>query len=157
MRRALALMLAVLLCALLAVPALANGVENSWKITAPAEGATVTGTEVTVTVDPGQVKVVKPGTPVAGEGHWHYLVDGQEVGKGPVNSFTFKNLTPGKHVLRVELHQNDHSPYPGAAKEVTVNVALPNTGSNATLWAALGAMMLVAGGFLVLRRRGARA
>jgi LPXTG-motif cell wall-anchored protein len=145
------------LLGLVSVPAWAKGEENSWRITGPVNGATVTGTEVTLTVDPGQMKIVKPAAVVAGEGHWHFLLDGQEVGKGPTNSFTYKGLTPGKHVLQVQLHQGDHTPYPGAQpQEVTVNVALPNTGANLSVLVLAGAGMLLAGGALLLRRRGAR-
>lgn len=158
MRRLYSGLLALTLLCFVSTSALAAGPENSWKITSPANGANVSGSSVTVTVDPGQMKIVKPGPVVTGEGHWHFLVDGQEVGKGPTNTFEFKNLTPGKHVLEVQLHTGDHSPYPGATpQQVTVNVALPNTGTNLPLLVAAGALMLVAGGALLLRRRGARA
>jgi LPXTG-motif cell wall-anchored protein len=158
MRRLRSILLATLLLGLVATAALAAGEENSWKITSPANGSNVTSSTVTVTVDPGQIKVVKPGPVVLGEGHWHFLVDGQEVGKGPTNTFEFKGLTPGKHLLEVQLHLGDHTPYPGATpQQVTVNVALPNTGTNLPLLVTAGGLMLVAGGALLLRRRGARA
>lgn len=131
----------------------AVGPQDTWKITSPANGATVTGPDVTVTVDPGDMKIVAPGPVVAGEGHWHYSVDGQDVGKGPMNTFTYKGLTPGKHTLRVELQQGDHSPYPGdTGREVTVNVALPNTGTNTAAMVGAGLVLLLAGGYLFWRR-----
>ncbi|MDB4895161.1 MAG: hypothetical protein JWN15_1423 [Firmicutes bacterium] len=74
--------------------ALAEGPQDTWKITAPADGASTKASEVTVTVDPGQMKIVPPGAVVAGQGHWHFMVDGREVGKGAANSFTYKGLTP---------------------------------------------------------------
>jgi len=154
MRKWVAVIFAVLLVSV-ATTALAEGPQDSWKITGPANGANVTGPDVTVTVDSGQIKVVKPGGPVtAGEGHWHFFVDGTEVGKGPVHSFTFQGLTPGKHELKVELHNNDHTPYPGdTGRIIAVNVALPNTGANVYVLALSGALLVGAGAVLLRRRR----
>lgn len=127
--------------------------EDTWRITSPANGSTVTGPDVTITLDPGEMKIVPPGGPVtAGEGHWHFFVDGNEVGKGPMNSFTYTGLSVGSHVLRVELHHNDHTLYAyGSADEVTVTVGLPKTGGNVLLYTALGAGLIGIG--LLLRRR----
>jgi LPXTG-motif cell wall-anchored protein len=152
-RRVFALLLCLLLLAV-SVTAVAAGPEDTWKITVPAAGAKVTGPDVTLTVDPGLIKVKAPGAVVAGEGHWHFFVDGKEVGKGPVNTFTFKNLTPGQHVLRVELHQGDHSVYPNdKGREVTIQVSLPNTGAGVLGYAAGGGLLLAMGGMLLRRRR----
>lgn len=132
---------AMMLLSLASVAAAAP--QDTWKIVSPAGGTNVIGSEVTITLDPGEIKVAKPGAVVAGEGHWHFLLDGKEVGKGPVNEFTFKALTPGKHLLKVELHQGDHSPYPGdTGREITVNVALPNTGAGLGWLAAAGLALL---------------
>jgi LPXTG-motif cell wall-anchored protein len=132
--------------------------QDTWKIVSPADGATVTGPDVTITVTPGDVKVVKPGPVVAGEGHWHFLVDGKDAGKGPTNTFTYKDLTPGKHLLRVTLQQGDHSPFPGdTGREITVNVALPNTGANVIWLSVAGVLLLAGGGYLMLRKQSALA
>lgn len=150
MRKVFALLLSLMIFAI-AGSALAAGPEDTWKITSPADGANVTGPDVTITIDPGQIKVAKPGPVVAGEGHWHFFVDGKEVGRGPVNTFTFKGLTPGKHTLKVELHQGDHTPYPNdKGREITVNVSLPNTGASTVAYAAAGLLLLAAGGSLFI-------
>ncbi len=155
MRKVLGIVFTLALVLGVASAAVAAGEENSWKITAPAGGATVNGASVTLTVDPGMIKVAKPGAVVAGEGHWHFFLDGKEVGKGPANSFEFKDLTAGNHTLGVELHQGDHTPYPGAKPQmVNVTVKLPATGTNTAVYAGLGLLLLVAGAFL-FRRRGA--
>lgn len=146
--------------ALLAASSFASaaGPEDTWKIAAPANGASVTGKDVTLTVDPGQIKVVAPGAVVVGEGHWHFFADGKEVGKGPLNTFVFKDLAPGKHILKVELHQGDHTPYPGdTGREITVNVSLPNTGTGTLTYAAVGLALLAMGGYMLSRRKVGRA
>lgn len=154
MRKFLILLLALVMVGALAASALAEGPQDTYKISSPADGAVVTGPDVTITVDPGQVKVTKPGAVVPGEGHWHFFVDGTEVGKGPVNTFTFKGLTVGKHTLRIELHQGDHSPYPGdTGREITITVGLPKTGSGLALSAGLGLGLLLLGGYLFSRSR----
>lgn len=47
----------------------------------------------------------------SGEGHSHmYLDNGEKIGvKGPVQ--VFENLSSGTHILKVSLHNNDHTPY----------------------------------------------
>ncbi|MGE5590224.1 MAG: LPXTG cell wall anchor domain-containing protein [Bacillota bacterium] len=157
MRKFLVLLFALVMVAAPATSALAEGPQDTYKILSPADGAVVAGPDVTITVDPGQIKVTKPGAVVPGEGHWHFFADGTEVGKGPVNSFTFKGLTVGQHTLGVELHQGDHSRYPGdTGREITVTVGLPRTGSGLALSAGLGLGLLLLGGYLFSRsRRGA--
>lgn len=149
------LLVATALVSLVGTTALAghHTIEDSWKITSPTPGATVTGPDVTLTIDPGKVVVTKPGAKVSGEGHWHFFVDGKEVGKGPTNSFTYKGLAPGDHTLRVELAYGDHTRYPGNYfREVAIKVALPKTGLNLGLLSAVGLALLAAGLALVLRR-----
>lgn len=126
--------------------------QDTWKIVSPAPGANVTGPDVTLQLDPGEIKVVAPGPVVAGEGHWHFFADGAEVGKGPANTFTFKGLSPGTHILKVELHQGDHTLYPsGGERTVTVNVVLPNTGGSVIPY-LIGGLLLLAAGLLLFRR-----
>jgi LPXTG-motif cell wall-anchored protein len=137
--------------------ALAEGPQDTWKITAPADGASTKASEVTVTVDPGQMKIVPPGAVVAGQGHWHFMVDGKEVGKGAANSFTYKDLTPGKHVLEVALHQGDHSPYPGdTGRKVTVNTGATGSAGTMAIYAVAGVAVLGAAGYLFARKRSVR-
>lgn len=152
MRKVFAVLLAMLL---LGAWTLAHAApEDTWKIVSPGPGANVTGPDVTLQVDPGEIKVVAPGPVVSGEGHWHFFVDGEEVGKGTANTFTYKGLAPGKHVLKVELHQGNHTLYPsGGEREVTINVVLPNTGGSVIPYLVGGLLLLAVG--LFLTRRGA--
>lgn len=137
--------------------ALAAGPQDTWKITAPADGASVKESEVTVTVDPGQMKIMPPGAVVAGEGHWHFMVDGKEVSKGAANSYTYKDLSPGKHVLEVALHQGDHSPYPGdTGRKVTVNTGAGGGAGTMAMYAVAGVAVLGAAGYLFARKRSVR-
>ncbi|WP_409346982.1 hypothetical protein [Paenibacillus sp. MBLB4367] len=54
----------------------------------------------------------------AGEGHIHtYLNDGEKVAMDEPEK-TFPGLAPGKHEIKVSLHNNDHTPY-----DVTKTVA----------------------------------
>ena len=68
---------------------------------------------------------------VAGQGHIHYLVDGKNADgeyATPAKNFTFRNLTPGEHTLRAELHNNDHTPLsPPVFAEVKVKAVAPGT------------------------------
>lgn len=66
---------------------------------------------------------------VAGQGHIHYLVD-NKTAEGdyatPAKNFTFRNLSPGTHVLRAELVNNDHTSLsPPVFDEVTVKAVAP--------------------------------
>ena len=146
-----------LLLLLVSGSALAAGPEDTWKITAPADGAKIKESEVTVTVDPGQMKIVAPGKVVAGEGHWHFLVDGKEVGKAAANSYTFKDLSPGKHVLEVALHQGDHTPYPNdKGRKVTVNVGSAVSSGAMAAYAVAGVAVLGGAVYLLARKRSVR-
>jgi hypothetical protein len=54
---------------------------------------------------------------MAGEGHIHlYLDDGEKLMIAD-KQYTFKNLKPGKHTIKVSLHNNDHTPY-DVAKQI---------------------------------------
>ena len=47
----------------------------------------------------------------AGEGHIHmYLDNGEKIGVKEGRK-VFKNLTVGHHILKISLHNNDHTPY----------------------------------------------
>jgi uncharacterized protein YcfL len=48
---------------------------------------------------------------VPGEGHIHLYLDGGEKIAVTDNKYVFNDLQPGKHMLRVSLHNNDHTPY----------------------------------------------
>ncbi len=95
-------------------------------ITEPKEGAQIPVGNVTVTVDIKNFDLVNKlgGANAAGEGHIHYYMDAA-VPKTPNKpaltavgtyaptankSFTWMNVTPGKHNLSVQLVNNDHTP-----------------------------------------------
>lgn len=148
MKKLATLALGILAAGLIAGTALAAGEENTWSI----KTATASGNKITVMVDPGQLKVVAPGEVKAGEGHWHWFLDGTEMGKGPKNEIVFENVAPGQHTVKVELHDGAHKLL--NAKESTVAVALPKTGGNVGALLAAGAVALGAGAYL--KRRFAR-
>jgi hypothetical protein len=119
--RSLSVLFAALLLALLASsPAAAQQVDL--RVTAPQPGATIQGSDVTVTFEVAGFTVTT--SPVAveqagqqpqanrpGEGHVHLTLDLPPFVVHFANSpYTFRNVPPGEHVLMVELVNNDHSP-----------------------------------------------
>ncbi|RCW43054.1 hypothetical protein [Paenibacillus prosopidis] len=46
-----------------------------------------------------------------GEGHIHMYVDDGEKISVKDNKYMIQNLLPGKHKVKVSLHNNDHTPY----------------------------------------------
>lgn len=95
-------------------------------IAGPKEGAQMPAGNVTVTVDVKNFDLVNKlgGANAAGEGHIHYYMDAA-VPKTPNKpaltavgtyaptantSFTWMNVTPGKHNLSAQLVNNDHTP-----------------------------------------------
>jgi len=94
-------------------------------IVTPTAGQVVTST-VTVrvlvtnfTLAPGAIG----GANVAGQGHWHILLDGVFLQPVGTDSFTLTGLTVGPHAIKAELHNNDHSAV-SPAVEATVNVTV---------------------------------
>ncbi|HLW59525.1 MAG TPA: hypothetical protein VKV57_06305 [bacterium] len=104
--------------------AMAMGGHPGVKFLWPTDGATVPAhTIVRVSVTGLKLDPVAVGTaPKAGEGHWHLYVDGKLAGLS-ASSVADATLTPGSHVLKVSLHNNDHTPVAGASSsEITVHV-----------------------------------
>ncbi|MHB8086103.1 MAG: DUF4399 domain-containing protein [Dehalococcoidia bacterium] len=114
-------------------------------IVSPANGATLPGGNVTVTVQVSNFNLVdKLGTAnVAGQGHIHYFMDVDaptKPGAPAVTSpgtyaatasttHTWPSPTPGTHTFSVELINNDHSPLqPPVVSKVTVKVSAPVSG-----------------------------
>jgi outer membrane protein assembly factor BamB len=108
----------------------------------PADGATVTSGNVTVSAQVFNFNVVdKQGQPaVAGEGHLHYFMDvdapttpGQPATAAngtwtttASESYTWTNVAPGPHTFSVELVNNDHTPLvPPVVAKSTVTVVAP--------------------------------
>lgn len=104
----------------------------SVRFLSPQDGATVSGDLLVVQaqVDNFQLNPLEIGMqPKPGQGHWHLYVDGQLAGLSAdgvlsVPNDAFPLLSAGQHVLKVSLHNNDHTPVPGSqSQEITVNVA----------------------------------
>lgn len=47
----------------------------------------------------------------AGEGHIHMYLDNDPKITVDTPNYVFSGLAPGKHTLKVSLHNNDHTPY----------------------------------------------
>ncbi|MDG6256959.1 MAG: PQQ-binding-like beta-propeller repeat protein [Methanomicrobiaceae archaeon] len=109
-------------------------------VLSPAEGDSVDAGNVTVEVEVTDFALVEPTGQdnVPGEGHLHYYLDAlplddpdepaiPEAGEYAVSidtSYTWENVTPGEHVLAVQLVNNDHTPLvPVVAGVINVTVA----------------------------------
>ena len=81
----------------------------SLEIVSPKDGENITGSSVAVTVKVANFTLKSPGDKNKhGEGHLHYYLDVQET-VSHQTTVTFVNVSAGSHVVRVELHNNDHS------------------------------------------------
>lgn len=98
-------------------------------ILSPQSGATFTSSEKTYAVDVSinyQNLVLKSPskTNKKGEGHIKYFVDDSDMGLIKSKSFTLDSLSLGEHKLRVEVMNNDGSPYsPRVFKEVLFTIS----------------------------------
>lgn len=98
-------------------------------VVSPAPGAELTSGDVTVTVEVVDL-VLDAGAlgamPQAGHGNFEVRLDGAffVVGTEPV--FNVTGLEEGEHTISVTLHNNDHTPIPGAVSaNVTLRVVSP--------------------------------
>ncbi len=134
------------------------------QIVSPTNGATI-GEHVIVQarVNGFALNPVAIGTAAkAGEGHWHLYVDGKLAGLS-ASSVADVTLTPGQHTLKVELHNNDHTPVAGAqSDQITVDVSATAAAASATTlpktgmpweYPAAGVLLIVLGAVLVVKRR----
>jgi hypothetical protein len=117
-----------------------EGDRPSVEIASPDDGETISGSSVTIEVDPSDFEVVdKLGEPAAeGEGHVHFYRDVDEVPTTPgqpavsdegtyhataTTEHTWENVEPGTHTFAVQLVNNDHTPLePPVVMEITVEV-----------------------------------
>jgi len=124
-------------------PSPSGPAKPSVTITSPQNGATITGTNVTITVSVSNFQLVnKLGQAnVSGEGHLHYFKDVLP----PTNctapaittpgtyvptintSYTWTNVTPGTHMFSVQLENNNHFPVCPIV-EAFVNVTVSTSG-----------------------------
>lgn len=170
MRRMIAFVAVLLL--LLSPYASAAQVSPELVVSAPAGGATITGTDVAITFQVSGVNLVPSGVPLTeagkrpeanrpGEGHLHFMLDLLPlVVWEHAESYTFNNITPGEHQLMVELVNNDHSPLsPPVVKQIQFRTAvmMPETsaqsGDLTAIWLALILMLLGLGVLLHFRFR----
>ena len=77
---------------------------------------------VTLKLSVENFKIVQPSDKnVVGEGHFHLFLDNGTYIVVAGDEYTFTNLTPGVHVVKAEMHNNDHSPL-GPEKTVMFTV-----------------------------------
>lgn len=102
----------------------------SISVTAPAEGATITSTDIPVTVQVSNftISAADVGRPdKAGEGHIHVMLDGMNMGVlfnfYTTPSFTLlgDSIKPGQHKLIFDLASNTHMDMADTVKEVNIN------------------------------------
>lgn len=98
----------------------------SLRMTAPADGETIVGYEITVMADVENIQLVPPQDErVAGQGHIHYFLDDQYTPSSDT-TIVFENVSAGSHTLRAELHHNDHSLLePPVTDTITITVQEP--------------------------------
>ena len=130
MQRILAFAIVTLMVTLVMPPAGAQ-ISSSIQIVSPRNDATISGSQVVVEVrvqnfylNPLSIgKAARPG-----EGYWEVYVDGRFAGisADEVASFpndTLPTLEPGRHTIKAELRNNDHTPVAGAANsEVSITI-----------------------------------
>lgn len=161
-----------LLAVLLSAPAVAAA--PGITITSPANGSTVPGPDVTVTISLTDLTLVAAAQATKPTDlHVHYLLDVDPTpyldGKTPIptnnpaiihsaaTSATFNNVAPGRHTVAVVLTQPNHvSVTPPVAPSTTFTVgSLPRAGGAPPLAlpAAAGLLCLCAGAWLSFRTR----
>lgn len=109
-----------------ATPAPGGGeAKADFRIISPAEGATIAGGSVTITLEPINVAIKPAGGPVkADEGHFHITLDTGSYSPTAATSKTFTGVSSGQHAITVELMNNDHSSRSSrVVKKVTFTVA----------------------------------
>jgi hypothetical protein len=161
-------------------PALAAGPELA--IISPSSGAVIQGTAVKVDFKASGLKILastvalaeygkRPDANKTDEGHLHITLDlwPLVVWEKP-EAYTFTNVPPGEHQLKVELVNNDHSAREPAITQVVrfrtesvapVPATMPRTGAPETSAGAVVSVLLFAaicliGCGIVLRRNGKR-
>jgi LPXTG-motif cell wall-anchored protein len=167
----LIMLLAALFAAALGV---AHAAGPTLTVTAPTDGAQIEGRTVTVVFTAGDFAIVPSTVPLEQygkrpdlnkphEGHLHLTLDLQPLVVWDRNApYTFTDVPPGEHQLKVELANNDHSslspPVFRTLRFRTISPArMPTTGEAdaPTALALLALAAALAGIGLLLRRRAA--
>ena len=130
MHRILAFVIMAVLLTLVMPPAGAQ-ISSSIQIVSPRNDATISGSQVVVEVRVqnfylNPLSIGKPARP--GEGYWEVYVDGKFAGISADEVVSFPNdalpaLEPGRHSVKAELRNNDHTPVAGAeSSEISINI-----------------------------------
>ena len=121
----------LVLVAALVIPPAGAQTGASIQIVSPRNNATVSGSMMVleVRVQNFYLNSVAIGKKARlGEGHWYVYVDGQFAGLSVDEVVSLPNdahpkLAAGKHTIKVELRNNDHTPVVGAeGSEITVTI-----------------------------------
>jgi plastocyanin len=81
-------------------------------ILSPTEGQTISGSTVQVQLDVSNITLRPPGTPNRpGEGMFSLFLDNLPEVRTGERTYTFTGVPVGDHTLRVELRQNDGTPF----------------------------------------------
>ncbi len=96
----------------------------SFSIASPGANGMVMAGDVVVTLDAQNFEIGKPETANReGEGHFHlYLDDGEYIACASTTC-TVPGVTEGEHVIKVTMHQNDHSLYEGVEPQMVAITA----------------------------------
>ena len=77
---------------------------------------------VTVKGDQATVSVMTPGVSIGWEYHLHLSLDGASVIMVSYPTYTFQDVRPGKHTVKVVIAGPDHAPLEGGEKVLTFEV-----------------------------------
>ncbi|MBI2578950.1 MAG: hypothetical protein HYW26_04535 [Candidatus Aenigmarchaeota archaeon] len=99
----------------------------SLEMLSPKDGDVINGSAVAIKVNVTNFRLADIAANRANrdnEGHIHYYLDDREQ-RVPYTIVSFTNVPAGEHSIRIELHNNDHSPlFP----PVTVSIRIRTTG-----------------------------
>ncbi len=117
----------LMIVAVLLVSGCTQQTSPTLKIKSPVANAEISGSSVTVELDIKNFDLVKPTDAKTGKefgkGHVHAYLDNSNEQKGAETTFTWSDVAAGKHTIRVELHNHDHTSYsPEVKAEVTFNL-----------------------------------
>ncbi|MBI2848925.1 MAG: hypothetical protein HYX88_02205 [Chloroflexi bacterium] len=120
-----------------AAPAAApKGAAPTFTITSPAEGGTVPGSQVQVSVKVENFTIKSAGgANKSNEGHIHMTLDGGALSMVFGDSHSLSGVPAGKHTLVAELVNNDHSSFSPPLKKT---VSFSTTASGPTGGAGAG-------------------
>jgi hypothetical protein len=97
-----------------------------FSVASPAAGAQVTAGDLLVQIETKNFLFGEVGSANKdGEGHFQIYLDKEPFSVCASENCTIANMTPGQHTIKVEMHNNDNSPYPGVAAKIISISAYP--------------------------------